>query len=112
MMGVAVGNIGAMWGLIKLTKNLDPKLTFGIFAGVTVFFSIILSFIIKEPKIERSYQNESFLKKTFKLLKLTIHACKENGNLALGFIFVGIFATEPIMLTFSQSFLNTLVDPN
>jgi hypothetical protein len=47
--------------LVELLKSMDPKVSYIILAGMLFALALIMSLMVKEIKIERSYKKESFL---------------------------------------------------
>jgi hypothetical protein len=65
MIGIASGIIFSMWIIVEYSKFVDLKIIYSLIAGILSFFSFFIFLIVKEPKIERSYEKDGFLKQTW-----------------------------------------------
>ena len=70
-------------------------------------FSLLILIIVKEPKIERSYEKNGFIKQTYSLSKLTFKACQNDKNLFIALIIALMISNDSLIGTFIMSFIDS-----
>lgn len=74
--------------------------------------AFIMTFMLKEPIIERKDKQRSLSGQSKQLVQLTFKAFKNDRNLTLGLIFTVLLASDSLVLHFIQDFISSFYDKN
>jgi cobalamin biosynthesis protein CobD/CbiB len=94
-MGYSLGEIISLSLLFEFTKDLNPRYSWGILAGLMVFSALLCLYMIDEPP--EGIKQEPFCNKFITLTKKQYEAMRDNKSLLTGMLLV-IFVFGPMIL--------------